>query len=145
MNWPDSLDAFLRFLLMHLIFFRGMVDHPGFSWRPTVLPTVRYLWTVAIPTGESSVPAVRPSPPLVRYEAKMGGPPEATFIDVSEGQTAEFLNVDQIARIEVFHPFDGSQGSGIVFMRDGTKRPLGENGINTMMRVMGGFLGRPLG
>lgn len=28
----SSLDAFLRFLLTHLTFFRGMVDHPGFNW-----------------------------------------------------------------------------------------------------------------
>jgi hypothetical protein len=28
----SSLDAFLRFLLTHLTFFRGIVDHPGFNW-----------------------------------------------------------------------------------------------------------------
>jgi hypothetical protein len=28
----DSLDAFLRYLLTHLTFFRGLVDHPGFDW-----------------------------------------------------------------------------------------------------------------
>lgn len=28
----DSLDAFLRYLLTHLTFFRGVVDHPGFDW-----------------------------------------------------------------------------------------------------------------
>lgn len=28
----DSLDAFLRYLLTHLTFFRGVVDHPGFNW-----------------------------------------------------------------------------------------------------------------
>jgi hypothetical protein len=28
----DSLDAFLRFLLTQLTFFRGIVDHPGFDW-----------------------------------------------------------------------------------------------------------------
>ena len=27
-----SLDAFLRILLAHLIFFRDKVDHPGFNW-----------------------------------------------------------------------------------------------------------------
>ena len=28
----DSLDAFLRYLLTYLTFFRGVVDHPGFDW-----------------------------------------------------------------------------------------------------------------
>jgi hypothetical protein len=28
----NSLDAFLRHLLTHLTFFRGIVDHPGFDW-----------------------------------------------------------------------------------------------------------------
>lgn len=27
-----SLDAFLRYLLAHLIYFRGIVDHPGLDW-----------------------------------------------------------------------------------------------------------------
>ena len=27
-----TLDAFLRFVLPHLIHFRGLVDHPGFKW-----------------------------------------------------------------------------------------------------------------
>jgi hypothetical protein len=27
-----TLDAFFRFLLVHLIFFRGIIDHPGFNW-----------------------------------------------------------------------------------------------------------------
>lgn len=29
----DTLDAFFRFLLMHLAFYRGVVDHPGFDLR----------------------------------------------------------------------------------------------------------------
>ncbi len=29
----DTLDAFLRLLLAHLSFFRGIVDHPGFRWN----------------------------------------------------------------------------------------------------------------
>jgi uncharacterized protein DUF6602 len=28
----DTIDAFVRALLMHLQFFRHMVDHPGFNW-----------------------------------------------------------------------------------------------------------------
>jgi hypothetical protein len=28
----DSLDAFLRYLLTHVTFFRAIVDHPGFDW-----------------------------------------------------------------------------------------------------------------
>jgi DNA (cytosine-5)-methyltransferase 1 len=31
----ETLDAFLRYLLPHLIHFRGMVDHPGFNWSTT--------------------------------------------------------------------------------------------------------------
>ena len=33
----NSLDAFLRQLLTHLTFFRGMVDHPGFDWSLNLL------------------------------------------------------------------------------------------------------------
>lgn len=32
----DSLDGFLRLLLPQLIFFRGMVSHPGFNWQETL-------------------------------------------------------------------------------------------------------------
>ncbi|MGH9752795.1 MAG: DUF6602 domain-containing protein [Blastocatellia bacterium] len=28
-----ALDGFFRFLLSHLMLFRGMIDHPGFDWR----------------------------------------------------------------------------------------------------------------
>lgn len=28
-----ALDGFFRFLLSHLMVFRGMIDHPGFDWR----------------------------------------------------------------------------------------------------------------
>ncbi len=30
----DSLDAFLRYLLAHLVHFRQQVAHPGFNWSP---------------------------------------------------------------------------------------------------------------
>lgn len=30
---PRTLDAFLRYLLIHLTFFRGIVDNPGFKWE----------------------------------------------------------------------------------------------------------------
>jgi hypothetical protein len=45
----SSLDAFLRFLLTHLTFFRGMVDHPGFNWssNPSYTGTrLRHLVTI---------------------------------------------------------------------------------------------------
>jgi len=31
----ETLDAFLRTLLAHLQFFRGIIDHPGFNWSTT--------------------------------------------------------------------------------------------------------------
>jgi hypothetical protein len=40
----ESLDAFLRYLLTHLTFFRGIVDHPGF-WS-SVPVKLRHLATI---------------------------------------------------------------------------------------------------
>jgi len=31
-----TLDAFFRLLLGHLMFFRGMIDHPGFDWSSSL-------------------------------------------------------------------------------------------------------------
>lgn len=45
----ESLDAFLRYLLTQLTFFRGMVDHPGFDWssNPSFAGTkLQYLATI---------------------------------------------------------------------------------------------------
>ena len=47
----DSLDAFLRFILTHLTFFRGMIDHPGFNWEsnPAYVGTkMRFLATICL-------------------------------------------------------------------------------------------------
>ncbi|HEX8493002.1 MAG TPA: DUF6602 domain-containing protein [Pyrinomonadaceae bacterium] len=41
----DSLDAFLRYLLTHLTFFRGIVDHPGFKWSSVPIK-LRHLATI---------------------------------------------------------------------------------------------------
>jgi hypothetical protein len=45
----DTLDAFLRLLLVHLSFFRGIVDHPGFNWaamKSGGLNRLNYLTTI---------------------------------------------------------------------------------------------------
>ncbi|MDX2089073.1 MAG: DUF6602 domain-containing protein [Kofleriaceae bacterium] len=45
----DTLDAFLRLLLAHLTYFRGIVDHPGFHWAAMQsggLSRVTYLMSI---------------------------------------------------------------------------------------------------
>jgi hypothetical protein len=44
----DALDSFVRLLLPHLAFFRGLVDHPGFNWEKTESKgqvLVQYVWS----------------------------------------------------------------------------------------------------
>jgi hypothetical protein len=43
----DSLDVFFRFLLSHLIFFRGLVGHPGF-WTKDPQPMMKLTYVMSV-------------------------------------------------------------------------------------------------
>jgi len=53
----SSLDSFLRFLLVHLTYFRGIVDHPGFGF-PGAQLRVRYLTSLTAEKDEEKRKAI---------------------------------------------------------------------------------------
>jgi hypothetical protein len=65
------------------------------------------------------------------------------FIQINSGRQVEFINTAFVNRIVVVHPGDGEPGSGTLFLDDGSERPLDENAINWLIRMMPDLLGSP--
>jgi hypothetical protein len=65
------------------------------------------------------------------------------FISVVEGRKIEFINIQYVVRVEIFHPSEGEPGGGKLYLQDGTERKLGENEINWIMRMMQNLRGEP--